>query len=552
MKNTLWLWLMLAAAVGCGIARTPEPPAGSQTHFLRACAADCAAPYMCLCGVCSLPCEDNSTCDGQTAKAACVDQSDGRSCEAAPRMCDVECKNDAACGWLGTGFRCESGRCRGVAVKAPAAMVAGAKPADAGKSSANAGTMAAAAGSIPDAGTPCANTPIDKLDLLFMIDNSNSMADKQASLRAQFPKLVSILTSGRRFDGDPNPFPAVKDLHVGVVTSDMGLPGVNFGPAANCGSDGGDDGKLQHSPHGDGCAAQYPSFLSYAAMNGDPAQFANDFACIAAVGTGGCGYEQQLEAPLKALWPSVFKDAKGNVVTPNPIMFLATTPQGTLGRGDLPAAQGGNAGFLRNDPAQGLSLIAIIVVTDEDDCSSRTTDYLKPTSQYPQDSPYAKEPDLNLRCMLHHDLQYDLMNRYLKGFQLLRQGNEELVVFGAIAGVPTDLVDDAALASVDFSNDEQRNQFYDNVLSDARMQEVIDPSTMPGTGTGNLRLSCSRTNSKGNPEVAVPPRRIVTLAKMFGQNGIVQSICQEDLSGAMDPVINLMVKRIEQGARCVR
>jgi hypothetical protein len=390
---------------------------------------------------------------------------------------------------------------------------------------------------------------VDKVDLLFMVDNSNSMAEEQGALKAQFPKLISVLTSGNRFMGDPDPFPPVKDLHLGVVSSDMGIPGVNFGANTNCLPDGGDDGKMQHTPRGTGCDATYPTFLSYSLMGGtNQAKFANDFACIASLGTGGCGFEQQLESPLKALWPAIFKDEKGNVVTPNPITFLSTTMQGTLGRGDVPLAQGGNAGFLRNDPITGLSLIAIVVVTDEEDCSSRTTDHLKPANQYPADSPFVKQ-DLNLRCYYNAPLMYDVANRYLKGFRLLRQGNEQLVVFAAITGVPPTLVEKKVLDMTDFSNEGARNQFYDTILSDARMQEVVDPGTMPGSGMGNLTPSCVRTDTTGNVSKAYPPRRIVQLAKLFGENGVVQSICQDDFGSAMDAIINVIAKQL--GAVCL-
>jgi hypothetical protein len=101
---------------------------------------------------------------------------------------------------------------------------------------------------------------------------------------------------------------------------------------------------------GDGCSEMYPSFLSYVS---DPTQgamasidrFANDVGCIATLGTEGCGFEQQLEAPLKALLPRLQSDATGNVL-PDQIRFRSTTELGTWGRGDQPLAQGGNMGFL--------------------------------------------------------------------------------------------------------------------------------------------------------------------------------------------------------------
>jgi hypothetical protein len=388
------------------------------------------------------------------------------------------------------------------------------------------------------------SSPIDKVDLLFMVDNSNSMADEQASLKAQFPKLMQVLTSGRRSPDDPVSFPPVKDLHVGVVSSDMGIPGVNFGAGTGCSPDGGDDGRLQHAGHGPGCATDYPAFLAYdAAAGSDPDQLANDFSCIASLGTGGCGFEEQLEAPLKALWPSVYVDGDGHVVAPNPITFLATSPLDTRGHGDVPAADGGNAGFLRNDPSQGLSLIAIVVVTDEEDCSPRTTEHLRPPSQLPDDSPYTAQ-DINLRCFYNKSLQYNVRERYLRGFKALRPGNEQLVVFAAIVGVPPDLVDAETLAATDFADASSRDAYYARILDDDRMQEQVDPSTNPGTGTGNLLPSCQRTDASGHEARAYPPRRIVELAQLFGENGRVQSICQDDFSPAMNAIVDMMAHRI--------
>ena len=59
----------------------------------------------------------------------------------------------------------------------------------------------------------------------------------------------------------------------------------------------------------------------------------------------GCGYEQPLEAALKALWPA----------TDTSVEFLYGEGHGA----------GTNAGFLRDD-----SLLIVVVITDEDDCSA--------------------------------------------------------------------------------------------------------------------------------------------------------------------------------------
>ena len=376
---------------------------------------------------------------------------------------------------------------------------------------------------------------VEQADVLFVIDNSNSMAAEQAALRAQIPHLVDVLTRGERYPGDPQRFTPILDLHVGVVTTDMGIPGINYGA---CHADGGDDGRLQHAPHaasGLRCAAEYPAFLSLDAQaDQDVEQFATDVACITAIGTSGCGFEQQLEAGFKALWPSPYAD--------NPLRytFLSTSPSDTAGRGDRD-----NSGFLRED-----SLLLIVLLTDEDDCSVRTGEHLWPANILPPGSPYAKE-DVNLRCILHPEFQYDLAKRYYDGFRALRPGREDRVVFTAIAGVPPDLVDELARA-IDFSDPVASDRFYDDILKDARMQQKPDPATNPGSGMGNIKPSCVRFDEGGAEPAAVayPPRRIVELAKLFGENGMVQSICQNDFGPAIDSFLGVMSKPIN--SMCVR
>ena len=386
---------------------------------------------------------------------------------------------------------------------------------------------------------------LDKVDLLFVVDNSNSMAGEQALLRAQFPRLMEALTTGQRNPNDPRPFTPVRDLHVGVVSTDMGIPGVALPPS--CSADGGDDGKLQNQPFsipGSTCESQYPAFLTYDASVDSPEALARDFSCVATLGTGGCGFESQLEAPFKALMPRILTDAQGGIVQ-NPYTFLATDEVRTRGRGDLPVAQGGNAGFLRQDPKDP-SLLVIVLLTDEEDCSVKSTDHLKPNNQLPEDSPYRAE-DINLRCHNHPEFLYELRDRYLNGFRALRPGREDLVVFSAIAGVPADLVSAEVMAATDLNDEDAREAFYKKILDDERMEEVVDPTSMPGMGQGNLRPSCVRqVEGESTPSTAYPPRRIVELARAFGPNGMVQSICQDDFGPAVDMIVNSMAKPLTE------
>jgi hypothetical protein len=84
---------------------------------------------------------------------------------------------------------------------------------------------------------------------------------------------------------------------------------------------------------------------------GDAESFGASIASVAAMGTGGCGFEQQLEAVSPSA-PTVHT-VPGSVP---PVFAL-----GTLSHGDRQ-----NAGFVRPGSA-----LAIVLLTDEEDCSAR-------------------------------------------------------------------------------------------------------------------------------------------------------------------------------------
>jgi hypothetical protein len=377
-------------------------------------------------------------------------------------------------------------------------------------------------------------TNVDFVDLLFVVDNSGSMRQEQASLRDQFPKLIDTLTMGVKSDGTT--FPAVKDLHLGVVSTDMGLAGVpNSYRSCNTArhyKEGGDDGLLQHTGGDAPCQKDYEdSFLSY--KTGDDAQkLAIDFGCIANLGTTGCGFEQQLEAGLKALWPIEYRNAQGEPEE-NPIYFIAPTEAGTLGHGDT-APPRGNKGFQRNNPNEGASLLAIIVVSDEEDCSSEKFNHFRASD--PNDPELAKT-GINLRCWKYEQNLWPV-ERYSQYYKLLRPADPNLVIFGAIVGVPPELVSAEARAEYDFDDDEDRDRYYDDLLADDAMQ--YKPVNQDNQQLANLAPSCDR----GEDATAYPPRRIVKVAQQFGANAVVQSICQEDFGPAMDAIIDVIAKQL--------
>jgi hypothetical protein len=378
-------------------------------------------------------------------------------------------------------------------------------------------------------------TSIDRVDLLFMVDNSASMTSKQNSLKAQFPRMIQVLSTGMRSANDPSPFPPVRDMHLAVVSSDMGVVGQSG--IMGCDPNGGDDGRLKHVSSGDpGCQATYPPFLSYDAARDNPMQIGVDFGCIASLGAMGCTYENQLESPFKALWPKVAADKDGNVLPPNTYTFLAPAGGFTTGRGDTPPPEG-SAGFMRKDPADP-AVLGIILLTDEDDQSSQNTNYLS-TSDPSANQAVQVRPAMNAQNLYP-------VQRYIDGFKKLRPGEENLVVFAAIAGVPTDLVDARARMNVDFTDTTQRNAYYDKIAMDRRMQ----PTVMNGLGQGAaFAPACQRTNAMRQAETATPARRILEVVRGFGENGTIQSICADDYGPGMDAIIEIIARQL--GAVCL-
>ena len=173
------------------------------------------------------------------------------------------------------------------------------------------------AGDWPDAAPTAA---CDKMDILFVIDDSGSMGQEQDNLAANFPQFVSVLESFTNADG------ALIDYHVGVTTTGVskswsmqtipGLPPISQ-------SQSGDDGRLR----GGASCSMASGWLS----RGD-ADVASKFSCAASVGTDGPTDEMPLEGLRLALTDRV--------------------------------ADGSNTGFLRED-----ALLAVVILTDEEDCS---------------------------------------------------------------------------------------------------------------------------------------------------------------------------------------
>ncbi len=183
-------------------------------------------------------------------------------------------------------------------------------------------------------------TATDDLDLLFVVDDSPSMADKQESVSAALDDFVAKLSTITA-NGLPN-------LHVGVVTTDLGTKGTGSPTAGDpigqvgmggCSGNGrGGNMVTSIDVNGTFIADTYSGGVRLKNYNGTLADTLGRI--IRGLGAGGCGFEQPLHAMRRA---------------------LDNNPQ--------------NAGFLR--PGAGLG---VVFVTDEDDCTITTPAVLGPES----------------------------------------------------------------------------------------------------------------------------------------------------------------------------
>ena len=119
---------------------------------------------------------------------------------------------------------------------------------------------------------------------------------------------------------------------------------------------------------------------------------------------------------------------------------------------------------------------------------------------------------MNTRCGQNPELLFDRA-RYVAGLSQLRPDNDN-VLFVTLAGIPPELVSEEAQAAVNFSDAEERDAYYDAILAAPAMQDtVVNGESDPRMAY--FAASCMKSNGNG----ARPPRRLVQVAKDFGERG---------------------------------
>jgi hypothetical protein len=346
------------------------------------------------------------------------------------------------------------------------------------------------------------------VDILFVIDDSPSMADKQKNLATNFPRFIDVLSTIQ--GGLPN-------VHIAVVTSDLGskgaedtTPGPGIGSIGSGGCSGlGKAGNMQLF----GAAVSGGPYISDILQPDNVTRVRNYtyvdktslptvFSQMAKAGAGGCGFEQHLEAMKQALSTS-------NVV---------------------------NQGFLREN-----AYLAIIIIADEDDCSMAHSSLIASTESGPLGP--------------------------LQSFRCTRFG-----VLCNTGGSTTDQMNQVGTKSQCHPNNDsayltkvvEYADFLKKTVKKADPNKVIVAGIMGTTEPFATELrappksttmvpalahSCSYNGATGL-EVADPPTRIKAFLDQFPNRNTFASICQQDLSGGLQQIADLLKTAL--GDPCIK
>jgi hypothetical protein len=340
------------------------------------------------------------------------------------------------------------------------------------------------------------------VDILFVIDDSGSMADKQQNLRDNFPNFINVLNT---IQG------GLPDVHIGVVSSDMGAKGQDdASPGAGVGTVGqggcantGKDGRLLLGQ----ATGVTGTFLSDIKLTDGSRQqnytgdLAATFGAMATIGATGCGFEQHLHAMQRAL-------------ENNPA----------------------NAGFIRQD-----AFLAVIFLADEDDCSMSHSTLLGPDGGPlgPQQSfrctrfgvkcdvggaSDAAMNQVGVKDQCHPDdasQHVQRVGKYVDFLKGLKDDDSKVIVAGILG-----------------TND----------------PFAVELRTINGSQQPALAHSCTYEGPDGvlntpDDQVADPPTRLSFFLSQFPNRSTQTTICQQDLSGGLQLIGELLKAAI--GNPCI-
>ena len=343
------------------------------------------------------------------------------------------------------------------------------------------------------------------VDILFLIDDSDSMDEEQQSLVDNFPRFIATLEGIQ--GGLPN-------VHIGVISSNVGahpdVPGCT--PADS------DEGRLQHAfvnddPRcSDGTLRLDGKYIEDVLVDRSTGErrrnYTGDlgdvFSCMARLGVGGCGFEGQLESIRQA----------------------------------LTSAENGD--FLREN-----AILAIVIITDEDDCSASDQDLFDPTISAPDstlgpldsfrcfefgvqcqpDSP--RLPGDKTACVPRADSPYmPHVQEYVDFVRGVKAHPGSIIVAGII-GYDQEHPDEPITV--------EQLEWMEHGEKVARFALVpacqIDALDENGNETGEVESQAS------------PAVRLRYFLEQF-EDHTIETICQRDLSGALDRIAKRLAERL--------
>ena len=392
-------------------------------------------------------------------------------------------------------------------------------------------------------------TPLRQLDMVFMIDNS-AMSPKVSKMSARLPEMIAALK-----DLSDSTLP---DLRVAFIDSDLGTGGQY--PNGPCGPKNGgaygDQGHFQmlNDAGPTPCGVNSPEALWIEYNKGRALNYTGDIsnvlACLATNlgGTSGCGEEHQLQAFEFALV------AKGIGNDEQQANFLRRTAQ-----------------------------LALIFITDEDDCSAATNDGMFGDSNHPE----LKNESASLRCATRaHQCGGRNLTDVPPGYPTVESFSAPFSTCAARTddcpnptdGDPTKTTDTSVptscsplksikhlaseIKSLKRNPDEQIlvAGFFGWPLSDQDMATAtykIAPVPNPNVADAahptvfDLWPVCYDPNNMPTPSdpypgwAAAPGLRLAAFVNEFGNNGLKFSICQSDFAASMSQIGASLAKRLQ-------
>lgn len=178
-----------------------------------------------------------------------------------------------------------------------------------------------------------------QIDFVFVVDDSGSMREEQDNLAANFPDFISVIDNFVTDSGDP------LDYRIAVTTSGRDInytidPPEECVPVLGCIDPPG----IDSNERGDDGAFKQKCDMTRRWIERADSDVSGTFSCAAKVGTGGPSIE----------------------------MSLLTTEMALTER----MADGTNQGFLRED-----ALLALVILSDEDDCSRTDNNFTVESDQ---------------------------------------------------------------------------------------------------------------------------------------------------------------------------